>query len=372
MRKVLCICCILSVSALVFSLCGCHARRAKPGEIQSPDGVAQKSEPVRVFGYQASAVIKAKPGELVIHILKDYSWLERASKIGNFKIADLKQGLDMTQLGQSSTLNVRIMGIIFPCQFVTLKYKQEKEMWLIMLTDGSWLLIRGKVSAIPEGSMMDLNIIGLMSKSLNAVTDTLQMEKTFPELADKIVASIQSEFDPEINVQEVTRKGLRGEPFEKFLQCHEARLWINAPPKDIEAWYTTPKNVAFILPEIGVEESYLIQYQQVPYDTMIYTPAVLKMGLLRPKADIYNIKKEREGGKGFVGRIYVVVYDIISFIEMEVQPDAGGSLLTLRMMFELPNNTSGDMMDMLLFSTEIPKLLQKKSIMIKKGVEGRD
>lgn len=363
--------CVL-ILFVIFGASGCYPKKKKPSESTTPEGIAQESKPVTVYGYQTSAVVKAKPDEMVKHILKDFSWLKTASKTIKFKIVDLRPDTDMTQLGQSLGLNIRVLGINFPCQFVTLRYKPEKEFWCIILTGGSWILVRAKVSAIPEGSMLEWNLIGMPSKSMGSVADTLQLSKTLPGVIDQFIASIQSEFDPKINIQEVTEKGLRGEPFEKFLQSHEARVRVNAPPEKVEAWVTDPKYIPIYLKEINVEESSLVQFQQAPKDAIVYAPAVLDIGFLRPKADVFNIKKEREGGKGFITRMYLTIYNMISVSELEIQPDAGGSLLRMKMIFEIPTNISSDMMEVMLFSTGIPKLLQEKVMIIKEGVEQKD
>jgi len=334
------------------------------------EGVAQESYTIPVYGYQSSLVIKATPQEVVNHIVKDFSWVERASeRMGmlQIEVEDLKPGVDMSELGQSIGFNIKILEINFPCRLVTFKYKPDKEWWLMILTDGSWVLLRFNVKPIPEGTMVNLNMLIQPSPALQKIVTFSLLSKAVASRIDLIMAAVQSEFDPELDIKKLTEKGVRGEIYETLLQDLEVRVWVDASPEEVGAWITGPDHLEVLLPEIKPTEPISIEFQRASPGEVIYSPATFEQGIMRLKMGLF-LMKGKKGGI-FEVRIYAVYLGYVGFLEMEATPERGGSLFQARVVSEIPESVSAEAMDLLLLAIRIPQMLQERAWLIKQEVE---
>ena len=183
-----------------------------------------------------------------------------------------------------------------------------------------------------------------------------------------MIACIQSEFDPKLDVKEVTHKGIRGEIYEAFLQAYEARLWVDASPEEIELWLSDTKNLRRFMQEFNLEEQYFTKYQQTLTDSVLYAPGVFESGILKLKIDTFTV--QTRGNRAFNTRVYLVGLGKLVLVELHIKPEARGSLATIRFTGEIPAGASPDFMNMMLFAANIPEILQEKLLLIKKELEG--
>ena len=100
----------------------------------------------------------------------------------------------------------------------------------------------------------------------------------------------------------------------------------------------------------------------------VYAPAMFERGIVKTKMDIFAVKKTN--GKSKTLRMYIVAYGTMAYIELDMEHENRGSILTGKMVFEIPSSVSPDRMDLTFLLTRIPQLTQEKVLIIKKGVEG--
>jgi hypothetical protein len=332
-----------------------------------PEGVVESSYPVTIYAYQSSVVVKASPQEIIEYFVKDPSWLEKASGTLQLEFKDLRPGI-VTEVGQSIDLNIRLLGLNFPCRMININYKPDKELWLMILTDGNWILVRFELKPIPEGSMVNLNLLGQPSKTLGAILDVFELGEAAGSRIDLIMAFVQAEFDPELDVKELTGKGLRGEDYEAFFQAHEASVRVDADPENVAQWIVNHLDSS--MPEIKLKgdcSSYKV-FAELSEDEVRHCPASLEF--VKVKVDIDTFLTWRTEGKERIYRVYLQGLDRIGFYQLEVGPEARGSRVKCMVMTDIPGAASARMMDIMMAFVAMPKRVRELLLDIKQGVEG--
>jgi hypothetical protein len=240
----------------------------------------------------------------------------------------------------------------------------------MVLTDGTWVLFRASLKAIPEGSMLHLNMLLQPSPVLQKIIALPLLSKAAASRIDLLLAVVQSEFDRELDLQdikELTEKGPRGEIYESLLQAYDVRVWVNAPPEKVGGWLTDPDHLDVFLSEIKAAEPISREFQGASPGEVIYSPATFEQGIMKVKMSLFLMKGKKAGI--FEARIYAVTLGYIGLLEMEATSERGGSLFRARLISEIPESGSAETMDLLLLAMRIPQMLQERAWLVKQGVE---
>jgi hypothetical protein len=337
-----------------------------------PEGVVESSYPIAIDGYQSTVVVKATPKELTDYITDLPRLLETSRAMGLFqlKIEDSVPDMKPIKVGQSIGITVKILGLSLPCRIIVFDYKPDKELWLMLITEGSWawLLARIKIKPVQEGSMVSVNAFGRVPETLGTIIDTLQLAYAASARIDLWMAIVQTEFDPSLDVKEVTGKGLRGESYKKFFQANEASVWINAGPEEVVEWMAD--NFESYLPEIKMSPHCpsLAEFLNMPEGDVMYCPADLEFLNLNFDASTFFIQRKKVSES--IYRMYFQGLGEVGWIRVTVAPETGGTRVQGRVAIEIPGSTSPQIMDIMVALGAIPKHLRRALLDIKQGVEG--
>jgi len=348
------------VVGVLFSVTGCRTIRnffVKP----PPEGVVQESHTARIMGYEQTVTLKTTPKELIAFLSDIDEIMPPWTHTG--KVTLDEKGLPV--LGSTVPFSAKAVGVEVKGRFIVLKSEWDKA-WFIWDNPRIFMTHRWEFKKVKEGVRLTLNLTwevpyGGRFLQLEEMLD--YMTKVVITDIDIVLARIQARFDPSLVPEELVAAGFRGNIYETFLQVHETRVWINAPPEEVEAWIREPENNSLFIRELDMEKHYLSQWQQAPTDVVVYIPAVFKSGILRLKTDLFFIEKQ----KGTI-RVYSVASGRIGFMEVEMKPGKEGTLTKLKMVFEIPTLVSSDAMDLMLFLTRFPQFMQEKILLIKKGM----
>jgi hypothetical protein len=338
--------------------------------------VTQESYSIKVYAYDSSVVVKEKPQRLMGHFA-DFSGIEKSSGILQIELADSSLGRNITEVGQYIDVNLKLLGFEFPCRVICIRFKQDEDIWLLVLTEGTWALLRFEFEEIPEGSMVNLNVTGSPSKPLAALIDNFPLIEATAHQLDLIMALIQTEFDPELDTKQLTEKGIRGEAYEEFLQAYECSIWINALPENLIAHVLEPDNMQKILDVGQVEGMAECIYEQenrrlwaneegVPF----FCPIIVKLAGFEWKADTFLIINPNNPQDFLTIYGAASVADIVFKEQLVAQPEEGGARARMIVVVEPPGHATPNIMDMFISISGVPKWIEKLLLDIKAKVEG--
>jgi hypothetical protein len=332
------------------------------------EGVIQESYTIKVYAYQSSVLVKATPQEVTAYTKKlslpeDYM---AAMEITRIETKGLMPGMDI-EAGQSVDSDIKILGFTFPLQLITFKYELDKELWTMILSKGSWVLLRWDLNPMPEGSMLNLNVLGQPSKTLAAILDTFQLAEAAAARIDLWIALVQSNFDPELDAKQLTEKGLRGELYKEFFQADEASIWMNAGQEEVAEYIIT--NLESYLPEMKIkDECNLKEFMNMQEGQILHCPAVFEFLNLNMNVDTFFTWVEKD--KNYILRAYAPGRQNLIFIDFSISPEAGGSLVNAIIYNEIPEPGARGVMDIMMALAAVPKRLGKALLDIKQGIEG--
>jgi len=349
--------------ALVLSSFGCQKIRKKI--FKPPSGeVVYESIPARAHAYKMSIVFHTSPEELMSYFGKDLSWLEKGSRALEVNVDALEVHTDMTEKGQSVEYTFRILTFDLPCRMICLKYKPDRELWWMMSVPRSgWILIRFDMKPVPEGCKLDLEVLGQITENMRPLLDNQRFMTALTARADQVLTLVQAEFDPALDVEDVLSRGLRGELFQTLLLGHQAEVWVDASPEEVKDWVVEPENLSRVMEEFKIEDQYYVEFHQSTPGEVIYAPAVFEAGILKVGVDTFSLRME-----DYI-RIHMVAFNSVAYIHSEVSPDRGGTLLTMKFIGEVPGGGSPEIMKVMVYAGGIPRVLQEKVLIIKRGVE---
>jgi ribosome-associated toxin RatA of RatAB toxin-antitoxin module len=367
MKKII----ILFFALLIMaSLAGCQKIKSifiKP----PPEGLTERSYTIRLMGYEQSVFVKAPPEDIFRFISNPEKLGLSMLQIG--KIEGKKpEDIQPPEPGDCIPVNIRMFGINIKSRMISVKSSDEKQ-WMLVENPFAFIIQRWQFEPVKEGTRVNLRMDyeipaeGAVAQ-LGRMVDLAEMTKIGLREVDLALARIQEYFDPALDAEELVKKGLRGEPYEAVLQAHEVKTWVNASPEMVEAWIINAENAAIYLKELKMEQDIIRQFKEAPSGGVVHSRATLNLGAIRMKTDVVGIKYKK--AKHLDMCLYLTFLGNIGLLEMEAKPEAGGSLLNSRMVFEIPSSGSAEGMEMLLFVTGIPRLLQERVLMIKRGVEG--
>ncbi len=363
---------LLIILMVLLSGAGCQKIRKvfiKP----PPEGITEKSYTIRLMGYRQTVSINATPEELS-------DFLNDPGKSGELMVSGIAiKGLEQeevvepTRTGTTFPINVNLMGFQIPGRLIVVRVVEHKLLWILWDNPYIFQVQRWESTPVKEGTSLYFKfdteipsegILGNMVDALGfmGIADTALKE------VDMMLAAIQSYFDPSLDPKQLVAVGLRGEPYDAVMQAHEVQTWVNAPPEDVEAWVTDPDNAEVYLRELKMEKENIIRFQQAPPEEVVHYEAGLQAGAIRTRTDLFGVKRKK--GRELTMRLYYTVYGNIGLLELHTRPDAGGTLVTSRMVFEIPGSGSPEAVEIIFFATGLQKLLRERVLMIKQGVEG--
>lgn len=367
---------LVSGACLVLSASGCQ----KINELflkPSKEDVIHKSYPINANAYKLSHVVHASPREFLDYFAGDLYWLEKASKKIQVGTDKMVPHTDMTKAGNSVDLSIKLLSLDLPFKLICLKHRPDEELWWMMVfTDDSWILLRFYLKPIPEGSTLNIDVLGQVSKYLASIADRLQLLEAVSLRADLIIALVQTEFDPKLDVDEVTSKGLRGELYGTFLQGYESSIRVDATPRQVTEWISSDKNnINNLIPNLAFKGECLENYRTLftrPEET-IYCPSTYRVGAQAVPAQVISKGgwEEADSFKSNSNIFWIMVLDTIMKVTVNVEKKGRGSELRFVTSAELPESQAPESMDLMMGLTQIPDLTEKILLNIKDKVEAQ-
>jgi hypothetical protein len=208
-------------------------------------------------------------------------------------------------------------------------------------------------------------VVGQIDDNMKPLLDNPVFMNALAARADQLLTLIQAEFDPSLDVDDVLSRGLRGNLSQTLLLDQSAQVWVQARPEEVKDWVVKKENLRRIMEGFKIEERYYEKVQNSTAGSVIYAPVVFEAGLL--KIDVETVALRMEN----LVRIYLATFGTMAYIESEVSPRQGGTLLKIRFGGEIPAGSSAQAMNMMMFAGGIPAILQDKVLMIKRGVEAQ-
>lgn len=337
------------------------------------EGVISNSYPVRVMGYKQTIAIRSTPEELSEYLDR----MENKSTISFSQIQPAGEDVSgdeprQTVKGSTFPLNVKVVGVNIPGTLIAVKVEEHKDLWILWDNPYIFQIQRWESKPVKEGTRLTLQFDTEIPSEgiLGNIADTMGIMGV-ADMAlrdvDMMMAMIQANFDPSINPREIVSHGLRGEAYDGMFQAYEAKTWIDAPVEKVEKWMTDPDNAAVYLKELQVAHKDIERFKQAPLDQVVFSEASLDIGAIKTRVDLFGVKRKK--GREFIMRLYYVFPGNLGYMELSALPEAGGTTAKTKFIFDVPSFSSAQGMEMILFITGIPKILQERLLMIKNGVE---
>jgi hypothetical protein len=365
------------LAVLAFSVPGCQKTRKL--FIREPSQeVVHRPYPIKVFFYETSLVVKETPENFLASVVNDVSWLQRVSGPGSlrlFELSDLPPEIDMTDVGQSLPVDIKVLGITFSCRLITMNYKSDNEVWFMLVVGDGWMLLRFKIEPIEEGGMLSLNALGYPPRFLDAFFGIDQLVEASAGLMDLMLANLQSEFDPELDVRKATEKGLRGQMYDAFLQGHEASVWVDASPRQVKEWmFGNPDNLNNLVPNLSFKGECIDSPEAIMAhpEKLLCCPSTYRIRDMETEATALS-KGEWEGEGNFdtyVHSVWIIVLDTLIKEQLIIEEQGSGSMVKMISASELPGPSNPEATDMIITISGIPERADEILLNIKAGVEG--
>ncbi len=367
--------CLIAAAVLAATLAllpGCQKIRERVFLV--PEGVAQRSYVIRANGYEQTVDVKATTEELT-EFLSDpsSSYIYESGEEGS---SSSDQGWDYEEqpfvTGAVYPQPVKSGPVVIPGRVIVLKLDQSN-IWVAWDSTQAVALFRWNSLGLGQGCRIGFDTFSIIRPEsiLGKLEDLPGVEEAGTETLkwnDLMLARIQAHFDPSLDPHELVSIGLRGNDYKALLQVREAKEWVNAFPRKLEKWLMDPENAHLWAPEFEVqEEEYFIKLPKLSKEGLTHAPATFKTGDLVQEAHVFTLKKKKRMGKWI--RTYVVSGAVMGLIELEVAPRADGSILTYKMIWEIPRVASAEDMELMLFLSELPQRLEQRMLAIKQGVE---
>jgi hypothetical protein len=335
----------------------------------SPEGLMETAYTVRLRGYMQTVTVKADPAAVRAYI----------SNPANVRVPGLKfeqaerswAESPLPTIGQWSPFVIRAFGLEIKGRVMVVRSDEEK-LWLLLESPFGFHIQRWQFKPVKDGIQLtfqmeyELQEKGIKGQ-LGKITELVGLGEALEKGMDRMLAEVQVHFDPSLEADQLVALGVRGESYETFLQTYEKKIHVEAEPERIEAWVLDPQNSPLLIEEFRVEEIYFLQMQQLPSGNLLYAPALFEVAGLKADADLFAHWQSASGNTSL--QLYMLAFGIIGLLDLEAEPERGGSLLTMKMVFEIPTALSAERLDLLLLLAGIPRRLQERMFLIKNGVE---
>jgi len=355
---------------------GCQKLRSAFRKPAAP-GVLHQSYPIHTYAYQSSLVFYTTPQELMKNFVQDLSWLERISGPMKIELKQFQPQTDMTQAGQFMDFNIKILGFNFPCRLICLKSKPDQELWWMIVPPGdSWILLHYEMKPIPEGCKLNLSILGGQPpKYLEAIVDIRQLVKAVAARFDLCLALIQAEFDPALDVEQVTAHGLRGELYETFLQGNESSIRVNAPPSKVAQWiFSNPEHLNFLIPNLRLKGP-CFDDPQILFahpEELVACPSTYQVSVVEMKAMVLSKGGWEDENKmtSYHHNVWILALDHLLRVQILITGQGSGSEVKMVFATELSESAAAEALDFIIAIAGIPERCEQALLKIKAGVEG--
>ncbi len=348
--------------------------RAEP-----PEGVVQKSYAIEVTGYEKRVDVSATPEEISNYLsdpsrfLSLFSAADRApGDTAGDRVEPSETRPGPVEVGRGYPAAIRLGAVEIPGQVVYARMDKD-HVWVMWEGQYGYLIFKYRAEpTLNNRSRVTFDTYTVMFRSgilsgMERTAELIKVKDLALEYLDLLLARLQAEFDPELEVRELLEKGPTGKEYKAILQVYETQVWINADPEKVKKWLIDPPNGPVIIGEFKVDPSYFERMNAASPREFIYSDGYLEVANLKSQAHVFTTRDER--GKSRYFRMYMVALNTLGLLKIDIEPDAGGSILTSKMMFEVPSSASSKGIDFLFILAGLPERLQQRVLLIKNGVE---
>ncbi len=336
-----------------------------------PEGITQETYTILLAGYEHSVFVKGTQDDIFRFVSNPANHGLRYLKIGEGESPILEEDKPLG-LGESLNVKIGMMGVEVKGKIISVNSGKDRH-WLVIDNPYTFMTQRWDFEPVKGGTRLTLRMDYQIPEKgvagqLGRFVDFTEISRVALSDIDFIIAKIQAHFDPSLDVEELLSFGLRGESYEAMLQAYDSRIWVDSPPEEVESWVLDPDNFSMILKEFSVERDTTTRFQQMPAGEVLYIPASLHLGAIRNSTDLFAVKDKK--GRETIYRLYFTLLNNLGMMEFRLGPERGGTLINYFMAHEIPSSITSEAMEVILFTTGVPKLLKKRGLMIKNGVEG--
>lgn len=331
------------------------------------DEVVQESYPIPVYVYQTSIAVHSTPAGLIDYFMKDLSWIDRLEGVIQIRLEEESRDVDMSEAGRSIDFTIRLMGINFPCRMTNMLYRPGEELWLMIVTRGTWVLWKLELeSASDNRTILKTQLRGQVSNSLDSVLSTLDLVETGAVAFDRLLAFIQAQFDPDLDPGKVTSRGLRGDFQKAFFQGYETSIWLDMSPAEAEQKiFSDPETLAMISPRLE-REGECLQRMAAAWadpDETVYCPGSYSLDGVKLPAG--SIGGSEWGGRTFSYHTWVMVGGILVSEQLVIKPSRGGSRVQKVVAAELPEAGSPRAVELMFAISRVPESSGRSLLAVK-------
>jgi hypothetical protein len=357
---------------------GCQKLKSAFRKPAAP-GVLHQSYPISAYAYQVSLAVKTSPHELMNYFAqdpKDLSWLRESSGAYQLELKTYQPHTDMTQPGQFLDFSFKVLGIAFPCRLICLKSKPDQELWWMMvLTGDSWILVHFEMKQVSEGCKLHLSVLGQPPKYLQAIVNIRQLLEAVAARADLALTWVQADFDPTLDVEQLTGHGLRGELYETFLQGNESSIRVNAPPSKVVRWiFSNPENLNFLIPNLRLKGP-CFDDPQILFahpEELVACPSTYQVSVVEMKAIVLSQGRWEDENKmtSYHHNVWIAALDHLIRVQILVTQQGAGSELKIFFASDLSESAAAEAVDFIIAIAGITERCEQALLKIKAGVEG--
>jgi hypothetical protein len=344
-------------------VCACALKGGHGRKSTSPEGLIMNSSTFRMLSYEQTVTVKAAIPEL-------WAWITETRNIASRSVrVEPRKGVapgEPLRLGDSFPITAKFMGMEIPGRLIVVKLDEDR-VWMVWENPVGLGLLRWEIKEAKDGVRYTTQSAFEIGENVEQLADIPVVSDRLLKERDFMMATTQAHFDPSLDPEKLTAVGLRGERYESLIQVYECRGYVQAPPKELQAWIADPKNFSRILAEIKSEdmEKKVDHYLNTAGpDEVLYLPGVLEIGVIRSKVDGFLTMTEKGGLRSY--RFYMITFGIISIIEVQLSPEAEGTRLQVKYISEVPSALSGESMDLLLLMSKVPQMMEERFLMIQK------
>jgi len=321
--------------------------------------VRQKSSAVRFTGYKITVEVKAAP-EQVQDYLMDFKNLD--VDCGRYKFKIFSQN-KMRELGDMVEGKVEIAGIPIPGRIILAYNNPGREMWFIF--DGKYGgkgILRYNFEKIENGTKVLMKYeVGDLDYFLGMVSEASGLNNAIAKIVEKVIARGQAYFDPSLKPEELLEKGIRGEFYDTFYQAYHSSIWINAPRKKAAQYLAAPEN----WPAYNQKYNFDLGQCMIAPSAK---PCPVQLKLLGIDSEVNSFQSvyqfENEASAYWVSR------QMISYVQILLKPERGGTKLAVNYLVEPPLATSAEGANLLINILKMPEYVKNILIDVKKSLEG--
>jgi hypothetical protein len=358
----------------IFILCA-DCKKTKEEKRISTSGVVHQSHTVRCKGYKGEVTVKTDLDQMFAYAKNP----DNVSFLGGKIFRQVSEGPpDITAVGKPIVLEANILGNRFNITVLPARLVNEpdrKEIWMVVFGR-----IKGvaKIKMTPDENhtrlIQDI-YIELPDKAIVDMAERLGVDEQLCKGFDKGLARVQADFDPNLDQDELTSHGLRGELYETLWQKYETSVWINASPENVIREGIYPDNIRGILATAHVEG--LSECLNEPENRCrwekgsgepVYCPVKLNIAGFKWRADVFDIINPDDAENFCI--MYGVIKNILFQLRLVGQPEKGGTRVSMSVAIEPPGSANPDLMDLILTISGLPGWMEKMLLEVKSRVEG--